>query len=143
MSVVARAAVRRPPGSVPASEDIPVQRLAALEPDRNTRAPTAFELALCDALAPDADVDPSSLRQTAQFLVEQLDALPTTLTVPFRAGMTMFSCYVLVRHGQRFANLDRERRRAALHAWAFGPVPLLRQLFRPVRSIALLAHYEQ
>jgi hypothetical protein len=57
--------------------------------------------------------------------------------------MATFRLYVRLRTLRSFCGLDVERRRAAVNSWAFGPIGVLRQLFRPVRSVALLAYYEQ
>jgi hypothetical protein len=57
--------------------------------------------------------------------------------------MATFRFYVRLRYVRSFCALDIDRRRAAVHSWAFGRVGLFRQLFRPVRSTALLAYYER
>lgn len=61
----------------------------------------------------------------------------------YAAGMAGFRFYVRLRYLRSFCALDLERRRRAVDAWAFGRLALLRQLFRPVRSLALLAYYER
>lgn len=57
--------------------------------------------------------------------------------------MAAFRVYVRMRTLRSFCALDVDRRRLVVQAWAFGRIGLLRQLFRPVRSIALLAYYER
>jgi hypothetical protein len=56
--------------------------------------------------------------------------------------MATFRFYVRLRTLRSFCGLDVDRRRALVNAWAFGRIPVLRQLFRPVRSLALLAYYD-
>jgi hypothetical protein len=41
-----------------------------------------------------------------------------------------------------FCGLPLDTRRRVVAGWAYGPVPLTRQLFRSLRSIALLAYFE-
>jgi hypothetical protein len=116
-----------------------------LRRDRRALEPTAFEVALVEAIIGTNGETPdrSALLETATFLAEQLDALPSRLQLPYRLGMAVFSAHVFLRHRRRFSELDLPRRHTAVADWAFGPVPLFRQLFRPVRSIALLAYYDR
>ncbi|MGH7293873.1 MAG: hypothetical protein ACRELB_03015, partial [Polyangiaceae bacterium] len=76
-------------------------------------------------------------------LAEEMGALPPRIRVLYEAGMATFRFWVHLRYFRTFCGLDLERQRAAVKWWAFGPVRLFRQLFRPVRSIALLAYYER
>lgn len=80
---------------------------------------------------------------TADFVQAQLDALPSQLRWMVRAGLLFFQGCVIVRHGRPYGSLSPDRRRQVFEWWAYGPVPLFRQLFRPVRSLALLAWHEQ
>ena len=61
----------------------------------------------------------------------------------FHMGMTFFRFTVRLRHVSSFCGMPVERRREIVDAWAFGRIALLRQLFRPVRSLAVLAYYER
>jgi hypothetical protein len=73
----------------------------------------------------------------------QIGALPPRLRTMFHLGMLFFRSVVHARYLKSFCALDVERRRAIVDAWAFGRIALLRQLFRPVRSLAVLAYYER
>lgn len=112
---------------------------------RHPETPSALEVALLEAiLATEGDaLDRAALIETAIFVQRQLDALPARLSIPYRAGIALFFTQVLLRHRRPFSALDLDRRRAAVEAWAYGPVPVLRQLFRPLRSVALLARYDR
>ncbi len=41
-----------------------------------------------------------------------------------------------------FTMLSLETRRKVVNFWAYGPIPLTRQMFRALRSTALLAFFE-
>ena len=91
---------------------------------------------------PKHKLDRGPLLAVATFVAEEMDSLPPRLRFLYEAGMATFRFYVRLRYLRSFCGLDLERRRAAVDSWAFGRIGLLRQLFRPARSIALLAYYE-
>jgi uncharacterized protein (TIRG00374 family) len=124
---------------------VPVHVIARLERGESPRRASEFDLALSAAmLVPEgAPVDRECMLEVATFLAQQIDALPPRLRLLYHAGMTAFRFFVRVRYLASFCGMDLPRQRAAVESWAFGRVGLLRQLFRPVRSIALLAYYER
>jgi hypothetical protein len=142
-AAMARAAKRSPERAT--VEGVPVHGIARLDPARGLRTASPFEVALTEALlTPHGDaLDRQTLLDVATFLSEEMQSLPARPAVMFAMGMATFRLYVRARYLRSFCALDVERRRAAVQSWAFGPVGLFRQLFRPVRSIALLAYYEQ
>jgi len=79
---------------------------------------------------------------SATFVRGQLEAMPLVLQILFAGGMTVFTVITWARWWRGLAALGAARRRAWLHACAYGRVPLARQLFRPVRSLAALAYFE-
>ena len=117
--------------------------VAHLEPDRRAAAPSRFDLALAEAILPQATHRDLGVERSAAFLVHMIGELPPRLVFMYRCGMTAFAAFVLCRYGRRFQSLPLVRRRAAVQSWAFGRAGLLRQLFRPVRSTLLLAGYDQ
>ena len=78
----------------------------------------------------------------AVFIAGQLQVLPPQLGLLFRGGMLGFRTLVLLATLRPFSALPASRRAAIVEAWAYGPIGLARQLFRAVRSTALLACYE-
>jgi hypothetical protein len=126
-------------------EGVPVHVIARLDRSAGPPAPSAFDIALTEALlTPHGNaLDRASLVEVATFLAEEMDALPPRLRLLYGAGMATFRCFVRVWHFRSFCGLDVDRRRSAVNAWAFGRVALFRQLFRPVRSTVLLAYYER
>lgn len=83
-----------------------------------------------------------AIAASALFAGEQVNALTAELRWPLKLGLAGFQCLIWLSHRRGFARLPLAERRRVLDAWAFGPVALTRQLFRPVRTTALVAYYE-
>jgi hypothetical protein len=147
VEVGATAAIARAARSSPRTASIrgvPVHVIAPLGPPRSPRPASAFDYALVEALLPAGEEsgDQASVEFSTRFVSEEMQALPARLAFLYAAGMSTFRFYVRLRYLRSFCALPLERRRAAVEAWAFGRIGLLRQRFRPVRSTALLAYYE-
>jgi hypothetical protein len=108
----------------------------------------AFYEALIEALVAGApselvpEAQHRAVQSSAQFAGEQVDALTAELRWPLKIGLAGFRTLVWLMHRRSFAALPLDRRRRILEAWAFGPIALTRQLFRPIRTTALVAYYE-
>jgi hypothetical protein len=83
-----------------------------------------------------------ALDYSAAFVRGQLEAMPLVLQILFAGGVTAFTVITWTRWLRGLTALSAPRRQAWMHAWAYGRVPLARQLFRPVRSLAALAYFE-
>jgi uncharacterized protein (TIRG00374 family) len=148
VQVGATAAMTRAARNSPRVETVAgvsVHVVARLGPPPPSRAPSGFDVALTEAVltSKGSVLDQAVLMEVATFVAQEMDALPPRLRLLYRAGMAAFRLSVRVRHLRSFCALDVERRGLAIQAWAFGPIGVFRQLFRPVRSIALLAYYER
>lgn len=133
------------PGAV-MIQGVPVHVIARLDATATPPGVSEFYVALTEALLTSESGTPpesAASREVATFLSEEIHALPPRLRAMFEAGMATFRFYARVRHFRSFCALDASRRSAAVRAWAFGPIGLLRQLFRPVRSVVFLAYYER
>jgi glycosyltransferase 2 family protein len=142
-AAIARAARSSPHATY--EQGVPLHVIATLDPPRPGPPASEFDVALVEALVakvPD-EVDRAAVEYVATFLSEEMRALPARLSFLYDAGMVAFRLYVRLRYLRSFCGLGVARRQAAVHSWAFGRVGLLRQLFRPVRSTALLAYYER
>jgi len=110
--------------------------------------PSRFVLALAEAAVPlDRDGIPEAataplVREVAGFVGGQLHELPVRLRAMFYTGLAGFRMVTRLRYARGFCELPAATRREWFERWAYGPVPLARQLFRPVRATALLAYYE-
>jgi hypothetical protein len=83
-----------------------------------------------------------ALDHSAGFVRGQLEAMPLVLQILFAGGIAAFVAITWLRWLRGLSSLSPSRRQTWMHAWAYGPVPLARQLFRPVRSLAALAYFE-
>jgi glycosyltransferase 2 family protein len=113
---------------------------------RTSHEPQASPLlrAICDAIVPEEAPEPREaiVDRVSAFVAGQNRALPWMLQVALKAGLAAFWVLVLLRYARPLPNLPPRKRRAVVHAWAWGRVGLARQLFRVLRSTALLAWYE-
>jgi glycosyltransferase 2 family protein len=123
---------------------VTVTVIATLDsPAQASRTPR-FYVALTEALVPSiAGPDAEGrIARVADFVHGQMEALPPRLRVMLHAGLLAFRAAVRLRHFTGFCALSSGVRRDCVNRWAFGRVTLFRQLFRPLRSTALLAHYD-
>jgi hypothetical protein len=74
-----------------------------------------------------------TVEMVADFVQGQLKSLPVLMRALFAVG---------IRYLSSFNKLPLDRRSEIVSSWAWGKVALGRQLFRPLRSTALLAFYE-
>jgi uncharacterized membrane protein YbhN (UPF0104 family) len=121
--------------------DVPVHIIGHVESEPAALAPGAFTVSLTEAVLPAST--PELVRDVAAFLDGQIHALPPHLRTLFHLGMTFFRVTTRARTFRSFCALPLLRRRSMVESWAFGQIGLFRQLFRPIRSIALLAYYER
>ncbi len=106
--------------------------------------PTRFLGALVGALIPvDVAADAAKATVTTRFVHDRLADLPARLRLLLLVGLTGFRMLVVLRFLRPFESLPAARRRSVVAAWAYGPVPPARALFKAVRSTALLAAWEQ
>lgn len=109
---------------------------------------SAFYEALTEALVagPAPELPPDAHRHavvsSALFAREQVNALTAELRWPLKIGLAGFQVVIWLSHLRQFSRLPLAQRRRILDDWAFGPVALTRQLFRPIRTTALVAYYE-
>jgi hypothetical protein len=108
-------------------------------------APQPVLRALVEALLPLDDVAPPErerlVDRATSFADGQLGALPLRLRLLFALGVRFFQIVTLLAHLRPFTKLVAARRRAWVERWAYGSWSLGRQLFRPIRSVAIVAFY--
>ena len=80
--------------------------------------------------------------EVALFARDQILALPWFLHLLLFAGLFGFRVYSRLRYFRDFTSMRLAKRRVVVNSWAYGRVPLARQLFRALRSVALLGYYE-
>lgn len=91
----------------------------------------------------DADRRSEAIRSATRFVVGEIHALPVPLRALFSVGMLGFRVVVRATTGRGFCDLTLAKRQRIVNAWAFGPLPPARQLFRLIRSTGLLAFYDR
>jgi hypothetical protein len=107
-----------------------------------------FYLALTEAVVPvdelglDVAERQAIVADVAGFVQGQAEALPRRLGLLFGVGTAVFRFYVRVIRFRSFCGLPTADRRRIVESWAYGPVGLFRNLFKLIRSTALLAFFE-
>jgi hypothetical protein len=107
-----------------------------------------FWFSVCESFAP---VELASLEQgkrnhviiqVTEFVEGQVSSLPLLLRLCFDLGVTCFQIFVLVTTLRPFEHHDLDSRRRICKSWAYGRFGIARKLFRPIRSLAIFAYYE-
>jgi glycosyltransferase 2 family protein len=138
--MVNRAAVARP---IESGTEPLVSLRASREPP--AAEPSRFFVALVEAVAPqDPGFSDRSrvVQDVARFVQTELGDLPARFGWLLSIGLTGFRAMTVLVKLSRFESLESEARRAWVERWAYGPFSLARQLFRGVRSTALLGYYD-
>ena len=78
----------------------------------------------------------------ADFIQGEIRNLSKKIQVLFSIGMFGFGTLVWLRYLRTFSQLPLTRRISIYNGWAYGKIPVTRQLFKLVRSTALLAFFE-
>jgi hypothetical protein len=110
--------------------------------------PDAFLRALVNALVPWDMVGLSkreqheTLESVVQFVRGQVKALSANLGVLFALGMLGFRIVVGLTHLRGFTRVSKDEQVRIVESWAYGKMALSRQLFRVLRSTALLAFFD-
>lgn len=115
---------------------------------RDDLPPVEFWTKLVEAIVP-ADITLSDeqkrhevLSSVPSFLVMELRELPVKLRLLLNCGLLVFNTYVIITTFNTFTNLPLSRRKSIVKEWAWGRVPIFRQFFRPIRSLALFAFFD-
>lgn len=105
---------------------------------------SAHTTALIEALAVGRGrtPEPAAVKYAAGFVEGQLAALQPRLRFLYNVGMGFFRFTTRLRFLRGYCNVPLEARRAWTQQWAEGRISLVRQLFKPVRAIGLLAYYD-
>jgi hypothetical protein len=138
--MVNRAAAARP---IDAGSEPLVSLRASCEP--HAAEPSRFFLALAEALVPrEQEIAEKTqvVRDVARFVQTELSDLPARLGWLLAIGLTGFRVVTVLLKLSRFETLEIEERRAWVERWAYGRFSLSRQLFRGVRTTALLSYYD-
>ncbi len=109
---------------------------------------TPFWLAIVDSSVPTGSLVLSAKERSeavtyaTQFVCSELSALPSSLRILFKIGILGFRSITIASNLCPFENLSSERQAKIINAWSYGPIGTTRKLFKPLRSLALLAFFE-
>jgi hypothetical protein len=83
------------------------------------------------------------IERVANFVIDQLNSLPQQLKVALWVGLSAFKFYVFLITLKSLEELPTLKRKEIIESWAGGKAALTRKLFRPLRSLTVLAFFEQ
>ena len=130
------------PEQVPVSANL----LGSTSLDKESKSTSAFIFQLTEAALPLDSFplsDPRSVvSYVADFIQREIKNLPQKFQLLFSIGMFCFNMLVWLRYFRSFSLLSLPLRVKIFNSWAYGKLALPRQLFRLVRSTALLAFFE-
>jgi hypothetical protein len=103
--------------------------------------------ATLEVLLPDhPPLDPVVRRRVhadvTEYVVSQIQALPTFLRVPYKLAMVAFDVVPLVRYGRVLRRLDPATRSQYVTLWDLSPLAPMRNFVKLIRSCAVLAYYD-
>jgi len=84
----------------------------------------------------------AAMLYATEFTCSELGALPSKLRFLFKVGIFAFRSLTTVTQFSAFEKLSAAKQSALLNSWSYGPLALTRKLFKPLRSLALLAFFE-
>ena len=110
--------------------------------------PTPFWLSVVAASVPTGSLTltteerAEATNYATQFVCTGLGALPSFLRILFKIGILSFRTITILTSFCPFENLSSAKQTKVINAWSYGPIGLTRKLFKPLRSLALLAFFE-
>jgi hypothetical protein len=110
--------------------------------------PPSYLRAIVDAIVPMEGCGLSTKERnvvvddSTRYVAGQIAAMSRDLRLKAWAGMAGFRAHALVRMGRPFGALPATQRQRLVDQWSYGSLYLPRQLFRMLRSLALLGWFE-
>lgn len=129
-------------------DGVPLAILGTRRVEIANDSPGRLIVALTEALLPSqqqngSGAPPADVTGRVAFFVQgQIAALPLLLRGLLFVGLLGFRILVRMRYFRGFCRLPLPTRRRIVNAWAYGRYTAARQLFRVLRSTALLSYYE-
>jgi hypothetical protein len=131
---------------LPEQVPVPANLLGSTSLDKESKSTSTFIFKLTEAALPlDSFTlsDPKAVTSyVANFIHEEVNNLSKKIQLLFSIGMLGFNMLVWLRYFRTFSLLPLPTRVKIFNSWAYGKLALTRQLFRLVRSTALLAFFE-
>jgi hypothetical protein len=108
-----------------------------------------FWLSLCEGLiGPEylemlKDKKQPIIKSVTDFVLRQLSNLPIKLKISLYIGIFLFNAYLFIVTLQPIHRIAISKRKQIIDSWANGKIALTRKLFRPLRSLTLLAFFDE
>lgn len=136
----------KPIADLPDQVPVPANLLGSTTSEKKSGTASVFLLKLTEAALPlDSFTlsDPKAVTSyVANFIHEEVNNLSKKIQLLFSIGMLGFNMLVWLRYFRTFSLLPLPTRVKIFNSWAYGKLALTRQLFKLVRSTALLAFFE-
>ena len=131
-----------PRPSLAPSSPLPGAGSKPLSPTRRRTIDEIVRILLPENPGP-ADGDRERVRiAVTDFVVSQIEAMPTFIGIPYRAAVSGFELLAIARFGRVFLALSDAEKASYLAAWADAPVGPARDFVKMIRSCALLAYFD-
>ena len=131
---------------LPKQVSVPVNLLGLTSSDKASTHTSMFILRLAEAALPLRSYPISNpqavVSYVADFIQVEIRNLSKRFRLLFNIGMFFFNMLVWMRYFRTFSLLPLPLRVKIFNSWAYGKLAITRQLFRLVRSTALLAFFE-
>ncbi len=108
-----------------------------------------FWAAVCECFLPgESEIDLSEEkrreihREVGRFTFTQIGCIPFRYKVLFDIGLFGFKLYIFAFSGRFICDVPLDKRRKLVEFWAFGPIGVTRKFMKLIRSLAILAYFD-
>jgi hypothetical protein len=77
-----------------------------------------------------------------RYVASQIQSMPSFLRLPYQLALTAFNWLALVPYRRRFIHLPLAAQASYLALWSDGPMGVMRDFVKLIRSCALLAYFD-
>jgi len=120
---------------------------AVSKPPSLSRTRTTVVAGIIGVIAPvypdlEESVRMSVLQDVTRYVASQIQSMPSFLRLPYKLALTVFNWLALVPYRRRFIHLPIAAQTSYLTLWSDGPIGVLRDFVKLIRSCALLAYFD-
>ena len=81
-------------------------------------------------------------QDVTRYVASQIQSMPSFLRLPYKLALTAFNWLAVVPYRRRFIHLPFAAQVSYLALWSDGPMGILRDFVKLIRSCALLAYFD-
>lgn len=81
-------------------------------------------------------------QDVTRYVASQIQSMPSFLRLPYKLALTAFNWLAVVPYQRRFIHLPFTAQVSYLALWSDGPMGVLRDFVKLIRSCALLAYFD-